>query len=258
MSADAPAVRRRVRDAGSSSKFTGLGIRAAAVLLKHASFDTASGVGAMRRPLDALADTFAELGPLELFSEWSPPRDPALVRVALAATATASVQKSTEFEASMALQDEAQTSWQSGSTKSAWWSVGLVDSSSLLASVRVTFRPTQLPESVTLEIAKGSSTSPTWSPVATVSGKAVRELTVLEPPELVSASQVRLSSTSTTTGTAKPCCDSPLADSAAALRSQRVPELRRGGRWHRVGRGSWPSSATQGGSDSTAASSVKR
>ena len=189
---DVPAVRRRVREAAIPSKFSGIGVRAAAALLKHASFDSADGVAAMRRPVEALAASLEQLEPLELFSEWSPPRDPAPVSVPLAPTATASAQKNSEFDASKALQADQQTLWQSGSTKSAWWSVALDGTSAApISVVRITFRPSQLPETVVLEVTKSGGSSSSWAPAATVTGKAVRELTVVELPE---PSSVRMAS----------------------------------------------------------------
>ena len=187
---DLPAVRRRVRDTAVPSKFSGLGVKTVAVLLKHASFDSAEGVAAMRRPLESLADTLAQLDPLELFSDWSPPRDPPLVPVPLVATANASATKSVEYDASKALNPDLQSFWQSGATKSAWWSVSLEASPVQISAVRVKFRPTQLPDSVTLEVSTKNSGSPSWVASVAASGKSVRELTILTMPASVSAAQV--------------------------------------------------------------------
>ena len=187
---DTVCVRRRVREVAVPSKFAGLGVKAVAILLKHASFDNVEGVAAMRRPLEALADKLGQLKPLDLYSEWSPPRDPALVGVALLVPAS-SQQKSTEFGASKALQADSQSYWSSGSTKSAWWSVPLEIAGTLVASVRLTFKTSLMPDSVVLEISTKSGSSPAWTPVASVSGKAIHELTVLDLPEITSVAQVR-------------------------------------------------------------------
>lgn len=183
-SGDVPATRRRMRDSAAPSQFGALGIKTVGILLKHASFDSADGLAAMRRPLETLATTLGQLDSLELFSEWSPPRDPPLVPVALAATANASAQRSTDFDASKALQDDLLAQWLSGPTKSAWWSVALAPAEGVAVSeVRVTFRASQLPDTVVLEVAKTGGSSPTWVPVASLTGKAIRELAVLEVPD---------------------------------------------------------------------------
>jgi hypothetical protein len=184
------AVRRRTRDA-SASKLGSLGVKVAGVLLKHGSFETAQGVAAMRRPLEALADALRYLAPLEIYPDWSPPRDPAHVRVPLPAVATASAQKNSDNDASKALINDQTSFWNSGSCKTAWWSVAL-DPPAPVASVQIQFRPQQMPDTVIVEVTSTGPgrSAPAWQVAATMSGKALGEFTLIEFREAFTAAQV--------------------------------------------------------------------
>lgn len=163
------------------------------MLLKHGSFETAQGVAAMRRPLEALADALRYLAPLEIYPDWSPPRDPAHVRVPLPAVATASAQKNSDNDASKALSNDQTSFWNSGSCKTAWWSVAL-DPPAPVASVQIQFRPQQMPDTVIVEVTSTGPgrSAPAWQVAATMSGKALGEFTLIEFREAFTAAQVRL------------------------------------------------------------------
>ena len=91
-----------------------------------------------------------------------------------------------------ALLDDLLAQWLSGPTKSAWWSVALEETGSAVAAVRIVFRPTQMPDTVTLEISSKSGSSPSWTSTVCMSGKAIREQTILELPDPATVAQARL------------------------------------------------------------------